>query len=121
MRTISLKLVCLIGCVLSFRPLTAQKDSSSPQQVWPQLKVYYRINEKFRLYGLASGTKANSSYQDGTLGIFVDYFAKPWLKKRINTTDINRSSIGYYWWFRIGYTYSVAPPNAKKRDVNTLV
>ena len=82
--------------------------------------MYYRINEKFRLYGLASGTKTNSSYQDGSLGAFVDYFAKPWLRKRINTTDINRSSTGYYWWFRIGYTYSVAPPDAKKHDVNTL-
>jgi len=115
-----LKTVFLFGFMLSFHHAEAQKDSSLPQQVWPELEVYYRINERFRLYSLVSGTKTNSAYKDGTAGLYMDFFAKPWIRGKMNSTDLEHSSTGYYWWFRVGYSYSAAPRYAKKQDVNTV-
>lgn len=46
------------------------------QEVWPSVDAYYRLNRKWRLYGTIGGTKLNeSSYADGAVGVFVDYFA----------------------------------------------
>jgi Protein of unknown function (DUF2490) len=109
----------LSGFILSFHQLVAQ-DASLAQQVWPALDVYYRINERFRLYSSVSGTKSSSSYKDGTAGFFLDFFAKPWLRGKKNATDLGRSTTGYYWSFRIGYSYSAAPPYDKKKDVHTF-
>ncbi len=70
-----------------------------------------------RLYSLISGTRSNSEYTDGTAGIYIDYFSLPWLRGR-NDTELSDTSKGYYWWFRMGYSYSDAPPSDKKKVVN---
>ena len=90
------------------------------KQIWPEMEAYYRINERFRLYSLVSATKANSQYTDGTAGIYVDFFAKPWLNGRRDETEMTDSSQGYYWWFRMGYSYSNSAPDDKPKTVNTL-
>ena len=95
-------------------------QDSVQKQIWPELDIYYRINERFRLYSQISGTKSNSEYTDGTAGIYLDFFTKPWLKGRRNETELGDSTQGYYWWFRAGYSYSAAPPSDKKKVVNTL-
>jgi len=113
-----LKPILLCGFALISEWLLAQ-DSSGQKQIWPELEVYYRINEKFRLYGLISGTRSNSEYTDGTAGAYLDYFALPWLKGR-RYADLHDTTVGYYWSFRIGYSYSNAPPSDKKKEVNIL-
>ena len=110
------KIIFLVTCLCYFNKLSAQ-DSSTPKQIWPELDVYYRINEKFRLYGLISGTRSNSEYTDGTASIYVDYFALPWLRGR-NDIDMRDSSRRYIWWFRTGYSYSNSPPEDKPKVVN---
>jgi len=116
MRTSFLKVFFLIVSLLSALLVYAQ-DSSVQKQIWPELEIYYRINERFRLYSLISSTRSNSEYTDGTAGIYIDYFALPWLRGR-NETELSDSSVGYYWWFRMGYSYSDAPPSDKKKVVN---
>jgi hypothetical protein len=116
MRTPFLKSILLIVLLFSSHLVLAQ-DSSVQKQIWPELEAYYRINERFRLYSLISGTRSNSEYTDGTAGIYIDYFASPWLKGR-NDTELSDSSKGYFWWFRTGYSYSDAPPSDKKKVVN---
>jgi hypothetical protein len=111
-----LKLILVWVFVLSTEWLMAQ-DSSTQKQIWPEIDVYYRINERIRLYGLVSGTRANSEYTDGTTGIYLDYFALPWLRERLNS-NIHDTTMGYYWWFRVGYSYSDAPPSDKKKVIN---
>jgi Protein of unknown function (DUF2490) len=111
-----LKSILLIVLLFSSHLVLAQ-DSSVQKQIWPELEAYYRINERFRLYSLISGTRSNSEYTDGTAGIYIDYFASPWLKGR-NDTELSDSSKGYFWWFRTGYSYSDAPPSDKKKVVN---
>src|SRR3984957_18576974 len=117
MRTLFLKALFLIISLTSTHVLLAQDSSSVLKQIWPEWDVYYRINERFRLYSLISSTRSNSEYTDGTAGIYMDYFAKPWLRGR-NDTEMSDSSLGYYWWFRMGYSYSDAPPGDKKKVVN---
>jgi hypothetical protein len=103
--------------LLHFSPVLAQKDTVS-KQVWPEIEAYYRFSEKFRLYSEISGTRSSSQYTDGTGGIYMDFFAKPWLNARRNETEMTDSSTGYYWWFRMGYSYSSAPPEDKAKFVN---
>ncbi len=117
MRKPFLKLIFLLISSLNTLFLVAQ-DSSVQKQIWPELEAYYRINERFRVYSLISGTRSNSEYKDGTAGIYVDYFALPWLRGRNGTEELNDSSNGYFWWFRMGYSYSDAPPSDKKKVVN---
>jgi len=119
MRNPVLKGILLVVSFLNTHFLPAQDSTSTQKQIWPELDVYYRINEKFRLYSLISGTRANSEYTDGTAGIYLDYFALPWLKGR-NKTELSDSGRGYIWWFRAGYSYSDAPPGDKKKVVNTF-
>ncbi len=104
--------------LLSAQMLVAQ-DSSKPKQIWPEVDVYYRFNERFRLYGMVSGTRSNSSYTDGTVGIYMDYFALPWLRDQI-LTSMHDTTRGYYWWFRIGYSYSDSPPEDAPKVVNII-
>ncbi len=73
-----------------------------------------------RLYSSVSGTKANSEYTDGTAGIYVDFFTRPWLNGRRNETEMTDSSQGYFWWFRTGYSYSNSSPGDNPKSVNTL-
>jgi len=103
--------------ILNCEFLQAQ-DSYTQKQFWPQVDAYYRLNTRFRLYGAVSGTRSNSQYTDGTSGIYVDHFALPWLRGRRDVTEMSDSARGYYLWFRTGYSYSDAPANQKKKDVN---
>ena len=68
---------------------------------------------------MVSGTRSNSEYTDGTTGIYLDYFALPWLKGR-RYADLHDTTRGYYWSFRVGYSYSNAPPSDKRKEVNIL-
>ncbi len=117
MRLTAIRVALLLSVVLNTQWLMAQDSSSSPKQVWPELDFYYRINERIRLYGMVSGTRANSEYTDGTTGAYIDYFAHPWLRGK-KFMDLHDTTQGYYWWFRTGYSYSNAPPGDKKKVVN---
>jgi hypothetical protein len=113
----SLLKIILTGVFLMNNKLLIAQDSVQ-KEVWPEVDIYYRINERFRLFSQISGTKSNSSYTDGTVGIYLDFFALPWLSKRRNDTEIGDSAQGYYWWFRVGYSYSNAPASDKKKEVS---
>lgn len=117
MRPHFIRTVLLLGYTLIAEWLMAQDSSSSPKQIWPEMDVYYRISEKVRIYGTVSGTRSNSEYTDGTTGIYMDYFALPWLKER-KLADLRDTTAGYYWWFRMGFSYSDAPHSDKKKVVN---
>ena len=99
--------------------LRAQDSGSVKRQIWPEVDVYYRFNERFRLFLQLTGTEANSEYTDGTVGAYVDYFAFPWLRDKLNP-ELYDSTGGYYWWFRLGYSYSSAPAGEPKKVVNIL-
>jgi hypothetical protein len=117
MKSLWLKVLILTVFILASKLLMAQ-DSSVQKQIWPELEAYYRLNERFRLYGLISGTKSNSEYTDGTAGIYIDYFALPWFGHKRNETELSDTARGYYLWFRMGYSYSASPPGDKPKVIN---
>jgi hypothetical protein len=106
--------ISLLTVLISFA------QDSVQHQIWPEVEAYYRINEKLRLYSSVSSTRSNSEYADGTAGLYIDFFSKPWLNHRRDETEMTDSSQGYYWWFRMGYAYSNSAPGDKPKTVNLL-
>jgi hypothetical protein len=95
------------------QPCIAQLYRNS-QEVWPSVDVYLRLNQKWRLYGTASATKMDeSSYADGAIGIFADYFTfSPKLVQK--WVHVRKDSLpGKFLWIRFGYQYSATPPSAE--------
>lgn len=88
----------------------AQDSTGNQKQIWPELDLYYKISPRFRFYSQISGTRLNSSYTDGAFGAYLDYFSTPWRNRRLDR-QLNDTSLGYYLWFRIGYSYSNTPPS----------
>ncbi len=117
MRSVFSRLLLLCLGFLFCKLIRAQ-DTTQSKQIWPEVDAYFRLNERFRLYGVISGTRSNSEYTDGKTGIFIDYFARSWIKDRRNETEMSDSAKGYFWWFRMGYSYSYAPPEDKQKVVN---
>jgi len=75
-------ILCIILITSSFS-LVAQDTTGTKQEVWPEVNVFYKINNKLRLFALYSATKLrNSSYTDGGYGIYADYFAFPFDNKK---------------------------------------
>jgi hypothetical protein len=98
-----------IGLMFCWQNVFAQSDSATAtkQEVWPELDVYYKFNKKVRLLALYSTTRLRSSgFNDGTLGIYVDYFAVPWLGKIVGLKPLYDSTPGVFLWLRLGYGYS---------------
>lgn len=118
MRTSFLKAPLILLSLLSTHSLCAQDTTAVQKQIWPEIEAYYRINNRFRLYSLISGTKSNSEYTDGTAGIYIDYFALPWLRHRRNDTELSDTARGYFLWFRMGYSYSSPPAGDSKKTIN---
>ena len=82
------------------------------QEIWPSVDIYYRLNEKLRLYTTMSGTKKDSSnYTDGSLGLFLDVFSFPIISQRREAHP--EGLPGEYLRLRVGYQYSQSPPNAE--------
>jgi len=78
------------------------------EEFWPEAKIYYKFNDKFRLYGHLSATRENTSYSEGAIGLFLDYFTYPFAKfiRQHHNEELSKR----YLWFRFGYQYSMSPP-----------
>jgi len=93
----------------------AQNGSNlDPQQeVWPELNIYYHINDNFRLYSLISGTKVDeSSYSEGAFSVFVDYYG---LKAPISKLNFIGREERFRFRLRAGYLYSTTPPTVEDK------
>jgi hypothetical protein len=104
--------------VLIFSMMITQESwaqlGKDTQEVWPATDVYYKINTRSRLYGTLSGTKLEeSSYSDGGIGFFYDYFTYPLKFSTKFIPDRADSLPGKFLWLRGGYMYSATPPNAE--------
>src|SRR5438477_6726801 len=105
----SAKLLLFMILLLSSRQLLAQDSSGTKKEVWPEVNLFYRLNQKFRIYALYSATKLkNSSYTDGGFGIYLDYFTLSRARGKLGF-NLRDSTAGYYLWLRAGYLYSSTP------------
>jgi uncharacterized protein DUF2490 len=121
-RSTSATLLLFMILLLSSRQLVAQDSSGTKKEVWPEVNLFYRLNQKFRIYALYSATKLkNSSYTDGGFGIYLDYFTLSRARGKIGF-NLRDSTAGYYLWLRAGYLYSSTPPQSEDPyKENTLV
>ena len=83
--------------------LSAQEDDTR-WEWWPEVDAYVGLNERFRLYLLATVARNRAEdIREGMLGAHVDFFAKPlgrpWL---LPTPDVVKR---HYLTFRAGYRY----------------
>lgn len=70
------RLVCLIALTAALSSgARAQQDPGPTKQFWPEVDVYVPLNEKVRLFFLATTTKAEETRDntEGQLGAHVDY------------------------------------------------
>ncbi len=105
MKKLFFGLVALVP-LASLGQLTAKTE-----EFWPELNVYYKFNDKFRLFGMVSGTKQQTSYSEGAIGVFLDYFTYPFIKflRPHHNEDLPKK----YLWLRAGYLYARSPPEAE--------
>ena len=81
------------------------------EEFWPEVNAYYKFNDKFRLFATASGTKQQTSYSEGAIGVFLDYFTYPFIN--FLRPHHNEGLPKKYLWLRVGYQYSRSPPEAE--------
>jgi hypothetical protein len=111
-KTVFTKLIFLSITLVGSLQLKAQDSTITQQEVWPEANLYYNMNDRLRLFALYSATKLkNSAYSDGGFGIYLDYFAYPHFRKKLDL-NIRDSTRGYYLWLRAGYLYSSTPPES---------
>jgi hypothetical protein len=70
------RIVCFVALAVAFSSgAPAQQDSDTVKQIWPEVDFYIPLNEKFRLFFLATTTKADDTRNniEGQLGAHIDY------------------------------------------------
>jgi hypothetical protein len=69
-------LVCVAALAAAFSSgARAQQESEATKQFWPEVDFYAPLNEKFRLFFLATTTKAQETKEniEGQVGAHIDY------------------------------------------------
>jgi len=88
-------LVCVVALAAAFSSgARAQQDHENTKQFWPEVDVYVPLNEKFRLFFLATTTKAQETREntEGQIGAHLDYH----LYKKVSLRT------GYRYGFSLG-------------------
>jgi hypothetical protein len=91
-------------------PLIAQ-DADSTSEFWPEIDVFYKLNDKSRLFGMYTATRPENlrTYADGQTGIHLDlYGLSPFRKHRV--VDFADESRSKFLLVRLGYLFS-SPKN----------
>ena len=80
-------------------------------EFWPEFDVYFKLNEKSRLFFLVSATKLvdQESYADGSLGAHFDFYSFPLLRRPLLHADAARSKL---LMIRAGYLFSRSPSDS---------
>ena len=91
---------------------TATRAGSLFEQFWPEADVYVRTSHNSRLFFQYNGSRVkDEGYNDGQIGVFMDYFLAPLDKRREHRhPDEARSR---FVTFRIGYVLDKTPSDIK--------
>ncbi len=85
-------------------PSVAAQDITT--QFWPEIDTFVRLNDKMRIYVPLAKTREgiDDSDQDGTTGIFLDYYVLPFSKRRlVGPANLPRT---HRLLLRAGYYYT---------------
>ncbi len=89
------RLVCFVALMAAFSSgAHGQQDPETTEQFWPEVGVYVPLNEKFRLFFLATTSKARETRAntEGQVGAHIDYH----LTKNVTLRS------GYRYGFSLG-------------------
>jgi hypothetical protein len=91
------RLICLVALAATLSSSARAQQDSDVKQLWPELDVFVPLNEKFRLFFLATTTKAEEtkSNTEGQVGAHIDYHVNHVNKKFSLRT-------GYRYGFSLG-------------------
>ena len=101
-----IRLCALTGVLaLAVVPAAAQDVTT---QFWPEIDTFIRLDENFRIYVPISKTRegTNNSGQDGTAGVYLDYYASP-IANRFLAGPANAPRM-HRLLLRLGYSYTAA-------------
>jgi hypothetical protein len=98
-------LVVVLGMVVFALVEQAHAQDDSRDEFWPEVDAFVGLGDHTRMMFMASSDRSKEDdYREATVGVLVDYFAKPfarsWLKQR---PDVEKQ---HYLTFRGGYRYS---------------
>ena len=95
-----------LACVLFIAAPLAAQDVST--QFWPEVDTYVRLNDNMRIFVPISKTREGNgaSDQDGTAGIFLDYYSLP--LARLNLVGPAYDARTNRLLFRLGYSYTAS-------------
>lgn len=101
--------ILLLCCCLMPETAVAQDTIPPQEEIWPEVDLYLKINDRHRLYFMVSGTRQRNSYfTDGSIGIHYDYFLK---RENFLVKEAMDSTRKYNMWIRGGYMYAANPPS----------
>ncbi len=94
MRESASRLVWLVALMAAFSSAASGQQDPPTKQFWPEVDVYIPLNEKFRLFFLATTTKARETRNntEGQVGAHIDYH----VNKKVSLRS------GYRYGFALG-------------------
>jgi Protein of unknown function (DUF2490) len=83
---------------------------AAEEQFWPEVDGFFQLDDRTRLFLMASATRAADAddrggsprFPDGTLGAHVDISLRPILRSGLQDDDWEKSR---FLWMRVGYNY----------------
>jgi hypothetical protein len=101
--------MCAVLRVLALLLAVARPGASQDvsTQVWPEIDTFVRLGENMRIYVPVSKTRegTDDSDQDGTTGVYFDYYTSPILPK-LNLTGPSNVVRLHRLLLRVGYSYT---------------
>jgi hypothetical protein len=75
------------------------------QQLWPEVDVYVKLNQKVRLYFSAAGTKENGENTDADIAASIDFHVKPLVSLKNKRGDHRDETKSKLLLLRAGFHY----------------
>ena len=100
--------LCALTGVLALAVVVPAAAQDVTTQFWPEIDTFIRLNENTRIYVPISKTRegTNNSGQDGTAGVYLDYYASP-IANRFLAGPANAPRM-HRLLLRLGYSYTAA-------------
>jgi hypothetical protein len=103
--TVGMKSAWILAASVILVTLFSAPALGQTKQLWPELDVYVKINEKVRLYFSAAGTKENGENTDADFGASIDFHVKPLVSLKNNRGNRGDDSKSKLMLLRAGFHY----------------
>src|SRR5688572_19230779 len=94
-----------LSAILILITLCSAPALGQTKQLWPEVDVFVKINERVRLYFSAAGTKENGESTDADFGASIDFHVKPLISLKNRGGDHRDESKNKLMLLRAGFHY----------------